>query len=169
MSMLNDPEMKDVVLDFCVESERIFKELQNYLEDFEDDPEDKELLENFGQAIDRIMGAAKSLGANKIGTYCELGKIIAYKASQSKDEKLIQIVTAVLFDSIDVLSSLIKNIKLNQREDIDGVNLEAFTTRLKWLAGKFQNIERSSILLDGTEELEADQRSIDQLLKDLGF
>lgn len=168
MTMLNDPEMKEVVLDFCRESEKIFERLQEYLEAFEDDPETPELLENFGQAIDRVMGAAKSLGANKIGNYCELGKIIAYKASQSQDENLIQIVTAVLFDTVEVLNALIKNIKINQEEEVHGVNLDAFSTRLKWLAGKFNNIQRASVAVDDEASLE-DQKSLDDLLKDLGF
>ena len=162
MTMLNDPEMKDVVLDFCRESEQIFEELQNYLEDFEDNPAELELLENFGQAIDRVMGAAKSLGAAKVGSFCELGKTIAYKASQSQDENLIQIVVAVLFDTVDILGALVKNIKEKQKESVENISLETFSTRLKWLAEKFQDITRSSVAVN-------DQKSIDELLKDLGL
>ena len=91
MSMLTDPDMKEVVDEFCEESDKIFLELESFLEDYEDEPSG-DILEKYGQTIDRVMGAAKSLEANMIGTYCELGKTISYKASQSDDQKLLDIV-----------------------------------------------------------------------------
>lgn len=167
MSMLNDPEMKEVVLSFCEESLDIFSELEELLEEFEDDISKIANLEKFGQLIDRVMGAAKSLEANKVGKYCELGKIISYKASQTMDVKLLQIVTAVLFDTVEILESIINNIKTKQIET-SSVNLDAFSTRLKWLADKFQNIDRASVAI-GEEAPISDQKSIDELLKDLGL
>ncbi len=107
MSMLEDPDMAEIVDDFCKESETIYIQLEEILEDYEDAPEGGK-LEEFGQIIDRVMGAAKSVDAHQTGVYCELGKTISYKASQSMDKALLDIVLAVLFDTVEILQYLIK-------------------------------------------------------------
>jgi hypothetical protein len=66
--MLLDPEMSEVVDEFCEESDGIYTELEEILESYEDEPDPKK-LENFGQIIDRIMGAAKSIDAQQTGLY----------------------------------------------------------------------------------------------------
>ena len=93
--MLQDPEMAEIVDDFCKESEKIYEQLEEMLEDYEETKDPKK-LEEFGQVIDRIMGAAKSVDAVQTGVYCELGKTISYKASQSMDKALLDIVVAFL-------------------------------------------------------------------------
>jgi chemotaxis protein histidine kinase CheA len=166
--MLQDPDMAEVVDEFCQESEVILDNLEEMLEDYEDNPAPAK-LEEFGQTIDRIMGAAKSLEATQMGTYCELGKTISYKASQSMDQKLLDIVVAVLFDTVEICKKMNQQILKEKTENIAGFNLEAFGTRLKWLADKFKDIQRSSVAI-GVEENQLDgQKSIDDLLSDLGL
>lgn len=169
MSMLTDPDMADVVLDFVNESDEIYNEIEEILESYEDEPAN-EKLEKFGQTIDRVMGAAKSMDAHQTGLYCELGKTISYKASQVEDKQLLDIVVAVLFDTVDILKSMNKNILIEKVEKVDGVNLEAFASRLSWLADKFKDITRSSVSIDKEEAgSDMNQKSIDDLLKDLGL
>jgi len=169
MSMLSDPDMLEVIEDFCAESEKIYSELEEMLENYEESSDGK-ILEEFGQVIDRIMGAAKSIDANLTGVYCELGKTISYKASQSMDKALLDIVTAVLFDTIDILKIMNKNIIKFKKEEVPGFNLEAFATRLRWLADKFKDIQRSSVSIAVTDDKQLkDQKSIDDLLADLGL
>lgn len=168
MSMLKDPDMAEVILDFCDESDKIYSEIEEILEDYEDEPDSKK-LEIFGQTIDRVMGAAKSIEAHQSGLYCELGKTISYKASQSDDKGLLDIVVAVLFDTVDILKSMNKNILIEKEERVDGVNLEAFATRLHWLADKLKDIKRSSVSVDESSGVDMNQKSIDDLLKDLGL
>lgn len=167
-SMLNDPDMAEIVDDFTKESAEIFDELEDLLDDYEDNPEPGK-LEKFGQVIDRVMGAAKSVDANLMGSYCELGKTISYKASQSMDQKLLDIVTAVLFDTVEICKSMNQNILKNKEETVSGINLDAFGSRLHWLADKFKNIQRSSVAIDTEEKHLKDQKSIDDLLADLGL
>lgn len=167
MSMLTDPDMAEVVEGFIQESDEIYNEVEEILEDYEDEPS-SDKLEKFGQTIDRVMGAAKSLGAHKTGLYCELGKTISYKASQSTDQQLLDIVVAILFDTVEILKSMNKNIFIEKIEKVDGVNVDAFATRLHWLADKFKDIKRSSVAVDDGAGA-ADQKSIDELLKDLGL
>lgn len=170
MSMLTDPDMKEVVIEFCQESKDIFSELEEILDEYEEQAS-PDLLEKFGQTIDRVMGAAKNLEAHTLGTYCELGKTISYKAGQSDNEELLNIVIAVLFDMMDILNKLIQNVEDKQEESVQGISLEAFGKRLHWLSDKFKEIQRSSVAIDSEDLSQSDdpQASIDQLLADLGL
>ena len=165
MSMLQDPDMKEMVQDFCKESKDIFNGLENLLEDYEETP-NPEILEEFGQRIDRVMGAAKSLEANRMGAFCELGKTISYKASQATDQKLLDIVVSILFDTIDILKKVNSKVNDDQVEDVENLNLDAFGTRLHWIADKFKDIQRASVDIGASLK---DQKSIDDLLSELGL
>jgi len=159
--------MSEIIDDFCVESETIYNQLEDLLGEYEEN-NDKAKLEEFGQTIDRVMGAAKSVDADLTGMYCELGKTISYKASQSMDKALLTVVIAVLFDTVEILQIMNKNINSDKEEKVSGINLEVFGSRLRWLADKFKNIRRSSVSVDNESVLE-DQKSIDDLLASLGL
>ena len=168
MNMLQDSEMVEVIDDFIAESSTIYDELDDILDDYEDEPSAAK-LEHFGQVIDRVMGAAKSVDANLTGTYCDLGKTISYKASQSMDQNLLDITLAVLFDTVEILKKMMDSIKKSRIEEVSDFNLEAFGSRLHWLAEKFKNIQRSSVAIAVEDETQNDQKSIDELLADLGL
>lgn len=152
MDMLKDPEMADIVLEFCNESDGLCEELEDILEELEDEPTNTALLEKYGQIIDRIMGAAKSLGAEKIGRYSELCKTISYKASQTNDPKLLSIVTAVLFDTTDILRELLKSVREHKEERVSDKSAQAIASRLKWISEKFSHIERASVAVNSDED-----------------
>ncbi|MBC7428651.1 MAG: hypothetical protein H7336_08580 [Bacteriovorax sp.] len=164
MSMLKDPSMKEIILDFCAEADMLFDELQDSLEILEENPANTKELEKFGQVIDRIMGAAKSIGASEVATFCELGKVIGYKSSQIKELPLIEVVTAILFDSLDLLRKMVTAIRLGNDSGMKNLNTKAFVTRLTWLSAKFKDIDRASVAIEGTP-----QNSIDELLQSLGL
>ncbi len=165
MSLLNDPSMREIVIDFCDESDKLFDQLESHLENLESNPKNNMELEKFGQIIDRIMGAAKSIGASEIAQFCELGKLIGYKSSQIQDIPLIEVVVAVLFDAVHMLRKM--NLALRDGNDkcMNNLNTKAFGTRLQWLSNKFKDIERSSCAVDGN----LNQSSIDDLMKSLGL
>ncbi len=143
---LNDPEMKELVDEFCDESDDLLEQLRDILDNFEDDPTQSSLLEEFGQTVDRIMGAAQTMGVNDIGSLCQMGKIIGYKASQSKQQALQEVTAGVLFDLCDFLEVLLVNIR--EGEEHSDLNYETFQNRLQWLADKFKDIERSSCSIE---------------------
>lgn len=145
---INDPDMKEIVIEFCDESDQLLEELRNILDEFEDDPE-AALLEKYGQTVDRIMGAAKTLGLNELGDLCQMGKIIGYKGSQAKEEALREVTSGVLFDLCDLLEVLLANVREGQEEH--DFNVEAFKGRLQWLAAKLKHIERGSCAFDEKE------------------
>ncbi len=144
---LNDPEMKELVEEFCDESDELLEQLRDILDNFEDDPTQSQYLEEFGQTIDRIMGAAQTMGVTNIGDLSQMGKIIGYKASQSSQQALQEVTAGVLFDLCDFLEVLLVNIR--EGESHSDLNYETFQNRLQWLADKFKDIERSSCSIDG--------------------
>lgn len=167
MSMLNDPSMKEIILDFCAEAEGLFDQLERSLEATEENPANTKELEKFGQIIDRIMGAAKSIGATEIATFCELGKVIGYKSSQIKDIPLIEVVVAILFDSLHMLRKMITALKEGNDRSMEKLNTKAFGTRLNWLSAKFKDIDRASCAIETNGKLS--QNSIDDLMQSLGL
>ncbi len=167
MNLLEDPSMKEVVIEFCDEAQDLFGQLEESLETLEDNPNNSKELENFGQIIDRVMGAAKSIGADEIATFCELGKLIGYKSSQTDDAPLLNVVVAILFDTIDLLNKMITKLKTGDAKPLHALNTEAFVSRLNWLSDKFKDIDRSSCNIEENKEL--DQKSIDDLMKTLGL
>jgi chemotaxis protein histidine kinase CheA len=166
MNILNDPSMKEILEDFCTEAEELFDLLESSLKLIEENPQNSHELEKFGQIIDRIMGAAKSIGAVEIATFCELGKLIGYKSSQINDVPLLEIVVAILFDSLDMLRKMNQSLREGSDKSMMNLNTKAFATRLNWLSKKFMDIERSSCLVE--TELE-DNNQIDELMKNLGL
>ena len=169
MGLLDDPSMKEIVEGFCDESIELLNELESSLEELEDDPTKVENLETFGQVIDRIMGAAKTVGADEVATFCELGKAIGYKSSQISDPALLEVVVAVLFDAQHLTRMMVNQIKTGEDAGLKTLNTQAFVTRLKWLQDKFKNIERSSCTVDEKDQTELDQSSIDDLMSSLGL
>lgn len=165
MSFFNDPSMKEIVDDFCKEADELFDQLEGSLKILEDNPLTPKELEKFGQVIDRIMGAAKSIGAQEIATFCELGKVIGYKASQITEVPLLEVVVAILADSLDILRKLVKSLREGNDSCLNQLNTKAFVTRLNWLSDKFKNIERSSCAIDKN----LSQNSIDELMASLGL
>ena len=167
MNILNDPSMKEIVDDFCEEASSLFDQLEASLNLLEENPSNTKELEKFGQVIDRIMGVAKSLGATEVATFCQLGKIIGYKSSQIKDIALIEVVVAILFDSLDMLRKMNESLRAGNDKSMNKLNTKAFVTRLNWLSEKFKDIERASCVIEVEGNLS--QNSIDELMKSLGL
>jgi chemotaxis protein histidine kinase CheA len=151
-SFLKDPDMKEAVDEFLEESRTLIEECEEALDEFEDN-EDPKQFEVYGQKIDRIMGAAKSLGAEKTGAISEFGKSIGYKASQVQDSDLHQIVLAFLQDSNEVMTTLLDQIEKTQEESS---NLDRFIKRLEWLQDKFSHIERGSVAAEDESVMSAE-------------
>lgn len=134
---------KELIKGFCEETDTLLKDLIRITEIFED-TQKPELLEEFGQVIDRIMGAAYTLELEEIGRFCELGKKIGYKASQTTDSKLLKLAGPILADTTEILSTMIKDLNRKEQESNARVQLEAFKSRLKWFLEKFQDINRDT-------------------------
>ncbi|MBT3981221.1 MAG: hypothetical protein HOE90_07690 [Bacteriovoracaceae bacterium] len=175
MSLLDDPMMKEIVDEFCDEAADLFTQLEDILDEIEDHPDKFSVgLEQFGQIIDRVMGAAKSIGVDEVAKFCELGKIIGYKSSQVTDKKLQEIAVAVMFDTVDLLIKMNEKTRTGSDSSLKNLSTKTFPTRLHWLSEKFKDIDRASCSFDEKQSTdlskeEDPQQSIDDLLNDLGL
>jgi chemotaxis protein histidine kinase CheA len=155
MEVVMDQELVEAM---CQETLSLCQQLEDILEDYDEDEPFSLSLEKFGQTIDRIMGAAKSLGLERIGLFSELGKIISYKASQTNSKELTNIVVGTMADCVDIIRALSHSLNAGKGEIVQDIDLEAFSKRLEWLSSKFKHIDRSSVAIEGAENL-------DQLVK----
>lgn len=140
----NDSSMKEIISAFCEESQGLLQELQQILEKLEDDNTQSALFEKYGQIVDRIMGAADSMGFTSIGSIAKMGKLIGYKASQTGAAALRELAISILFDANDTLLKMIDNLEKG-RSPTDSISLTSLSERLKWLADKFKDIKRASV------------------------
>jgi chemotaxis protein histidine kinase CheA len=143
---INDPEMKELITIFCDETERLIVEMKATLDSFESN-QNPASLEKFGQIIDRVMGAAQSLGVTEIGKFCEMGKMIGYKASQANNPQLLELAAPILMDAVDIVESMVKLLRRGEKQTKENIPLEAFASRLKWYLEKFKDIERASVAI----------------------
>ncbi len=160
---LNDPDMREIVIDFCDECDALTNELEDCLDKFEDE-EEPQNLEQYGQIVDRMMGAAQTLGITDLGQLCKMGKIIGYKSSQCEELELQNVSSGILFDLTDLLKALI--LELRDPTQKNNINVEAFLGRLKWLGEKLQHIKRSSCSFEGdSDSHEKSDDHIDHLIE----
>ena len=100
-----------------------------------------EQFEKFGQMIDRIMGAATTLGLPVIGDISNMGKSLGYKLSQSDNPKLLNIAAPILLDLALTLKGQLDYLGENGNEPPAD---EALNERLEWLDSKLVGITRAS-------------------------
>jgi chemotaxis protein histidine kinase CheA len=146
--------MDEILQEFCQETNSIISELVSILENLEIKPDDYKALEVFGQKVDRIMGAAKSLQLQKMGEISELCKIISYKSAQSKNIEVVTIATAFLFEAVEVLKEMIANLGKGQTEEINPTAINTIISRLEFMSNKLASIQRSSVAIDDKELLD---------------
>jgi chemotaxis protein histidine kinase CheA len=147
-------EMNEIIQEFCQETNSIIDELVPILETLEADPGNFKSLEVFGQKVDRIMGAAKSLELNKMGIVTEFCKTISYKTAQSKNLDLIKVVVAFLFDAVEIIKEMIASLEKGETEEINPVFLKTVISRLEFISSKLVSIQRSSVAIDDKELLD---------------
>ncbi len=141
----SDLEIDKEILDgFLTDSSEIIAKLKEDLNRF---TETREAIcfEQFGQGIDRIMGAALTLGFKNVGELARLGKEIGYKAGQlSEIEKLLSLQS--------ILSQLVKQLtrdfrKIKEGTAIDSHETQAFIVKLDDINRNLGNL-RSSVKVD---------------------
>ena len=142
---------EEILEEFVVESKGLLAELTTVVEQIEAASEDsskafpEELLREFAQKIDRIMGAAKTievmdegnlvLGA--IGQLSETCKAMGYQAAEKKRTALLPFFAAFWMETIEVVGELLEC--ANSTEEA-GAILQSFSPvlqkRLTWLQSK---------------------------------
>ena len=160
--------------DFVKEAKAIVKDSLEVLERIEGDFSQVQSLAEFGNLIDRIMGAARSLvlmgeGGDAVvvvGDYAEVCKFVAYKASALQgNSQLFDVSVALLLDAVETLSHILDHMHETQ-EQLKVHFTDAFIERLRWVSQQFSaEASVGSVKAEGT----MNQSDIDQLLAKLGF
>lgn len=115
---LNDPEMKELLDSFLIESKEILENLNVDLVEIEKNPNDADLLNKVFRSFHTIKGTSGFFGLEKLTTVthkCEdiLNKLRKGEASLSSD------LMDVILVAYDKIKELIINIEVNLNEDVE--------------------------------------------------
>lgn len=168
----------EILKEFQAESKNLIEKMTSILESCEGHFDQVKSLEEFGMNVDRIMGAAKSLGMgeedqkhtiHKIADYSAICKAVGYKASQIRDnEQFYDICVALLLDGTEVLNEMVDALDSNHLE-LKELFSTTFLERLRWVSAQFGAEYRSSVEVHKGAKTKLNQIEIDDLLKKLGL
>jgi hypothetical protein len=167
--------MDEILDEFKSESKGLIEEMLGILEEVEDDPSKLARLEDYGLLADRIMGTAKSLSVqgvgsaeiDRIGTYGELCKLVGYKGAQLVAKpQLASVVVALLLDATEMLDQMNDALDTTSALNINSLLSDTFLDRLRWVSRQFDADLRGTVAVSGAQ-LAQDQ--IDAILKKIGI
>lgn len=177
--MKNDASHLEMLKDFQAESKNLIQEMLGILEDCEQSFSQVKRLEIYGQTVDRIMGAAKSLGVeikstehfvNRIGDMAALCKAVGYKASQIRNnEPFYTICVSLLLDATEMLGEMNNALFDLGHPPLRDLLSKTFLDRLKWVSSQFGAEYRASVDLHKGKAHKMNQEEIDVLLSKLGL
>jgi two-component system chemotaxis sensor kinase CheA len=120
-SMLNDPEMKEILDSFLIETKEIMEKLDVDLVDMENKPDDTELLNQVFRSFHTIKGTSGFLGLNKLTLITHRCEDILNKLRKKESKINTSVMDAVLY-SFDKIKELVSSVEFNLNEDIDITN-----------------------------------------------
>ncbi len=165
----------EIINSFQEEANGIIEELRSIVEKLEDNDHTsfpKELLEEFANKTDRIMGTAKTFSEmypdhqvfQQMGKFGELCKATGYKAATLNHIGLIPIFAAFWADTIDILSDLTENVGDPEKlKVVTKTYIPTLQKRLVWLAQQIVSITK------GEGAAEQSKINVDGLLKKMGI
>lgn len=168
------PMDKEIIISFKEEAKGILQELETVIEELEvhDGNFPRELLEDFANKTDRIMGTAQMFHSQypdvdafrMIGNFGALCKATGYKASTLNNQSIIPIFAAFWADTVEIMNDLCMNVDQPEKlVEINKKNAPVLHKRLTWLAEQIVKITKT----DGNAE--ASKINVDGLLKKLGI
>jgi len=123
--------------EYSEHAERMLEEISAIIESYESDSGNIKPLKAFHKAMDRMLMQSKLYDLDLIASFCELGKLVADKASKSISPTLNEVAAGDLADTVDVLIQMVQSIK--NGEDISSMKeFESFIGRLRILVNKFK-------------------------------
>lgn len=120
--ILNDPEMKEIVDSFLVESKEIIDSLDLDLIELEKSPNDESLLNKVFRSFHTIKGASGFLNLNKLTSLTHRCEDILNKLRKKEAQLDSAIMDSILL-GYDKMKELINSIELNHNEDVDIENV----------------------------------------------
>lgn len=164
----------EIIESFREEANTLLAELRTIIEQLEDFSGSfpKELLEDFANKTDRLMGTAHTFNEmagghpvfQQIGKFGELCKVTGYKASTLNHQKLIPIFAAFWADTVDILQELVDNVNDTMKiKEVTQSYIPTLQKRLIWLAQQILTITK------GADHVEQSKINVDGLLRKLGL
>ncbi|MFO7445563.1 MAG: chemotaxis protein CheA [Ignavibacteriaceae bacterium] len=135
-TLLNDPDMKEIVESFQIETKEILERLDTDLIDLEKKPNDLELLNQIFRSFHTIKGTAGFLGLEKLTAVTHKLEDILNKLRKSEIELNSEIMDAILI-GYDTIKSLVSCIEDNKNENIEIADaIKVLTNLISNYAGK---------------------------------
>lgn len=164
----------EIIESFREEANTLLEELRTIINQLEDteDSFPKDLLEEFANKTDRLMGTANTFDEmapgnpvfQQIGKFGELCKVTGYKASTLNHQKLIPIFAAFWADTVDILQELVDNVGDAMKiKEVTHSYIPTLQKRLIWLAQQILTITK------GADHVEQSKINVDGLLRKLGL
>jgi len=171
---------KEIIDGFKEESTELLTELVEVVEKLAEPTSDfpADLLAEYAQKVDRIMGAAKTmlmmepehLGLQRISGLTEICKRLGYSAAKSGKKDLVPIFAAFWADTLDVIEELLENLEnLEKTKSIFNSFSKILINRLSWLSKKVGTSDGLPPSEVKSKEAAGGQVDIDQLMSELGF
>ncbi len=113
---------QELLAAFVEESFEVLESLKSLMENFKS-PLDNLCFEQFGQQVDRIMGAAYTLSLGELGDLAKLGKELGYKSSQVKEIGKLLAVQSLLSQLIKSIEIILIGYQKNQKPVAEDVSL----------------------------------------------
>ncbi len=120
-SMLNDPEMKEILDSFLIETKEILEKLDVDLVEMENRPDDTELLNQVFRSFHTIKGTSGFLGLNKLTLITHRCEDILNKL-RKKESKINTSVMDAVLNSFDKIKELVSGVEFNLNEEVDITN-----------------------------------------------
>ena len=137
-SMLNDPEMKEIVESFLVETKEILEKLDLNLIELENRPDDDELLNDIFRSFHTIKGTSGFLGLNKLTQVTHRCEDILNKLRKGEAVLTTELADGIIL-AYDKIKELLYSIETNLNEDVpvdETVNI--LTNLINVIGGNFE-------------------------------
>ncbi len=146
--ILNDPDMKEIVESFLIESKEILESLDVDIIEMEKRPDDTELLNQVFRSFHTIKGSAGFLSLNKLTSITHKGEDILNKLRKKEVALNEEIMDGILV-AFDKLKDLIFCIEANHNEDIEIEEANAH------LVSVIERIEKGVMFSEGSETVKS--------------
>lgn len=164
---------KEIIESFQEEANVLLNELREIIDRLEEQTDvfPKELLEEFANKTDRIMGTASTFEAmcedkkvfQQVGMFAALCKATGYKASTLNHLVLIPIFAAFWADTLDILQDLVDHVGDPEKlKEVTKSYIPTLQKRLVWLAQQIVTITKGT-------EAGSSKIDVDGLLKKMGI
>ncbi len=164
-AMLNDPEMKEIVDSFIVETKEIIDSLDVDLIELEHNPDEEELINKVFRSFHTIKGTSSFLNLNKLTTITHRCEDILNKI-RKKETKLTPEIMDYILQGFDKIKELVFKIENEKNEEVETEEMVQKLTELYKSLGQVQKVEeKESDIKARSEEKTEIIESTSDLLK----